>query len=175
MIMPTYTLPGPEGQELQYQIETLSAGRYKVTEPDGQTFEVDAYEPELGRLHLLIMGRSLDADVREIEAGLFDVELGAENHTIEALNARQHRMRKAGVGARKEAGPELTSPMAGKVVALQAKVGDVVTQGQPVVIVEAMKMENDLKAHRDGVIAAVLVEPGQAVEIGHVLLRIEDQ
>lgn len=172
--MPTYYIPGPEGQELEYQIETISAGVYQVTEPDGQTYTVDAYEPEAGRLHLLVMGASLDADVREVEPALFEVELGAENHQVEVLNARQRRMRKAGVGGRKDAGPELVSPMAGKVVAIQVEVGQAVTSGQPVVIVEAMKMENDLKAHRDGTVAEILVSPGQAVEIGHVLVRIED-
>jgi biotin carboxyl carrier protein len=62
--------------------------------------------------------------------------------------------------------------MPGLVVGVPAKVGEPVKMGQGVVILEAMKMENEIRAPRDGVVKAVRVAPGQAVEQGQVLAVI---
>lgn len=62
--------------------------------------------------------------------------------------------------------------MPGRVVKLLAKVGDVVEKGQPVLIVEAMKMENEVKAKRAGVVQSVLVVEGAPVEGGKILMEI---
>lgn len=170
--MANYVIALEEGEDLAFDVETLRDGIYRVTTPDGQTFEVDAYMPEDGRLHMLINGQATDADVR-FDGMIARVDIQAERYDYEVLNARQQRMRAAGVGARGAGGPDLTSPMAGKVIAIQGEIGQHVEQGQPLVIVEAMKMENDLKAHISGTISAIEVEAGQAVEIGDVLLSID--
>jgi len=159
-------------EERQYQVETLEDGTYKVTSPGGESFVVDAYEPEQGRMHLIYNGEAYDVGVRHGDAGV-TVEVGAERHVIDVLNERQKRMRVAGVGGRGAGGPALESPMAGKVVAVNVTAGDAVEEGECVVIVEAMKMENDLKAHISGTIGEVAVEVGQAVEIGDLLVTIE--
>ncbi|MBA2661619.1 MAG: biotin/lipoyl-binding protein [Bradymonadaceae bacterium] len=156
-----------------YQVETLADGRYRVLTPGGEELLVDAFAPGAGQLHIVCAGQSLDAEVRADNTD-FHVQLRGERHVIEVLNERQKRMAAAGIGGKKVAGPDLVSPMAGKIVAVTAQLGAAVIQGQTVVIVEAMKMENDLKAHRDGIVAAVHVQEGQLVEIGHVLVTIED-
>ena len=123
-------------------------------------------------MHLIYNGEAYDVGVRHGDAGV-TVEVGAERHVIDVLNERQKRMRVAGVGGRGAGGPALESPMAGKVVAVNVTAGDAVEEGECVVIVEAMKMENDLKAHISGTIGEVAVEVGQAVEIGDLLVTIE--
>ena len=124
-------------EERQYQVETLEDGTYKVTSPGGESFVVDAYEPEQGRMHLIYNGEAYDVGVRHGDAGV-TVEVGAERHVIDVLNERQKRMRVAGVGGRGAGGPALESPMAGKVVAVNVTAGDAVEEGECVVIVEAM-------------------------------------
>ena len=71
-------------------------------------------------------------------------------------------------------GGRLTAPMPGKVVALMAKAGDVVKQGQPLAVMEAMKMEHTLAAPRDGVVAELLYAVGDQVGDGAELLRLAD-
>jgi pyruvate carboxylase subunit B len=71
-------------------------------------------------------------------------------------------------------GPKpVRAPMPGMIVRTEVGVGDQVRAGQGVVVMEAMKMENELKAETDGVVARVLVESGQAVEKGTVLVEFE--
>lgn len=68
---------------------------------------------------------------------------------------------------------EIHAPMAGTVIAVNCRVGDVVTKGDKLVVVEAMKMETSLAAPRDGVLAEVLCRPGVPVEGGALMLRLE--
>jgi acetyl-CoA/propionyl-CoA carboxylase biotin carboxyl carrier protein len=171
--MPRYFIVDGDEQR-SFHVERLDDGRFRVETPDETTYVVDAFEPEDGRLHMLFEdGDSVDVDVRHGGGTDFEVLVADEPHTLEVINERQRRMRAAGVGGARDAGPDLVSPMAGKVVALPAAPGDEVTEEDTVIIVEAMKMENDLKAHRPGRVTEIAVEVGQAVEIGDVLVTIE--
>ena len=67
----------------------------------------------------------------------------------------------------------VTAPMPGKVLAVEVKVGDSVTSGAPVLVLEAMKMENDIVAPKDGKVVAVNVKAGDSVESGAVLVSLE--
>jgi len=68
----------------------------------------------------------------------------------------------------------LLAPMPGSVVRVGAAAGDTVTSGQPLIWLEAMKMEHTITAPADGVLAELNVQPGQQVEVGAVLARIEN-
>ena len=70
-------------------------------------------------------------------------------------------------------GPELSSPMHGTVLTIRKAVGDSVAQGDPLVVIEAMKMENEVTAHRSGVLVRLEVAVGDTVETGQPLARIE--
>lgn len=72
-------------------------------------------------------------------------------------------------------GRELRSEMPGLVVEVKIAVGDHVAAGQPAVVLEAMKMQNELPCPGDGIVAEILVQPGQSVESGALLLRLEDE
>lgn len=67
---------------------------------------------------------------------------------------------------------EVTAPMPGKVVAVKASVGQAVKKGEVVLVLEAMKMENDIVAPEDGTIASINVANGDAVESGAVLATL---
>jgi 3-methylcrotonyl-CoA carboxylase alpha subunit len=80
----------------------------------------------------------------------------------------------AHAGDAADAGGRLTAPMPGKVVALLAQAGDRVERGQPLAVMEAMKMEHTIAAPRDGVVAELLYAVGDQVGEGAELLRLQD-
>lgn len=168
-----YTVFNGDDEERNWQVETIDDGRYRVTTPDGRTLEVDAFSPADDRLHLLVDDESVDAAfVRRGDT--MQLQVHSERHDVEVLNERERRMRAADAVASAGGNPELVSPMAGQVVKIDADVGDVVDAGDRIVVVEAMKMENDLEAHRGGVIDSIEVEAGDSVEIDDVLAIIRD-
>ena len=106
-------------------------------------------------------------------AGDFDVHLDGRTIPLQIRPAGSFgRQKKDGAAA--GSGPQrVTSPMPGKVVRILVKPGDAVQARQALVVVEAMKMENELRATRDGVVRDVPVAEGQSVEAGSVLLIVE--
>ena len=88
------------------------------------------------------------------------------------LNARRRWGQRDHGGAGGSGPQRLTAPMPGKVVRVLAQPGDRVNERQPVVVIEAMKMENELRAAREGVVSQVLVQAGQSVEAGALLAVI---
>ena len=88
------------------------------------------------------------------------------------LNTRRRWGQNDQAGAGGSGPQRLTAPMPGKVVRVLAQPGERVIERQPVVVIEAMKMENELRAVRDGVVSQMLVQAGQSVEAGALLAVI---
>jgi biotin carboxyl carrier protein len=97
-----------------------------------------------------------------------DVTIGGDPFRFTVADARRAALR-AGGGT---AAGEVRTPMPGAVVRLMVAVGDDVVDGQPVIVVEAMKMENEFKAQMDGVVTAIHVAPGNTLESGALLITI---
>jgi acetyl-CoA/propionyl-CoA carboxylase biotin carboxyl carrier protein len=116
-------------------------------------------------------GRSLER-VRsvEVDGRRFEVRIGAPEPEWAALARRRRERTRAGggVGGR----DAVVSPMQGTVLSVAVGEGDEVEAGQVICIVEAMKMENEVHAHRGGVVADLSVEPGQPVSTGQVVCTI---
>ncbi len=92
----------------------------------------------------------------------------------EALDERTRAIRDITAASAKDTGPApVTAPMPGLVVRVNVAVGDKVESGQGVVVMEAMKMENELRASASGVVKAVHASVGKAVEKGTVLVELE--
>jgi acetyl/propionyl-CoA carboxylase alpha subunit len=92
----------------------------------------------------------------------------------EALDERARAIRELTGAAAAASGPApVVAPMPGMIVRVSAQVGDQVQPGQGLVVMEGMKMENELRAMSAGTVRAVLVQPGTAVEKGAVLLELE--
>ena len=88
---------------------------------------------------------------------------------------RAEDARKANFGLSKAEGAgRVQTQMPGAVVKILVAAGDAVKKGQPVVVVEAMKMENEFKAPHDGIVSNILVDEGQTVDAGAVLLMVEE-
>jgi len=105
--------------------------------------------------------------------GRYTLWLDGFRFETEALDERARAIRELTGAAAAAAGPApVVAPMPGMIVRVQAQIGDRVQPGQGLVVMEAMKMENELRATSAGTIRAVLVQPGTAVEKGAVLLEL---
>lgn len=125
--------------------------------------------------HLLLDGRSHPVVAAPGEAsGAWRLHVDGERFEVEVVDERTRAIRAmTGAGAEARGPKPVKAPMPGLVVRVEVEQGQAVRAGQGVVIVEAMKMENELKAEADGVVAAVRVDAGQAVEKGMVLVEFE--
>jgi pyruvate carboxylase subunit B len=134
---------------------------------DGPSGEPVALELA-GGTHALVAGPPQGSDGRILH-------LDGRRHRVEAETERERRVRQMkGVGAASRGPRPLKAPMPGLVVKVDVEAGQAVEAGQGLVIVEAMKMENELQAEAEGVVARVHVEAGQAVEKDEVLLEFQE-
>jgi pyruvate carboxylase subunit B len=105
--------------------------------------------------------------------GRWQITLGGQRFAADAVDERTRAIREM-TGAEDDAADKtIVAPMPGMVVKIEVEVGQAVRAGQGLVVVEAMKMENELKAPADGVIAKIAVQERQTVEKGAVLIVLE--
>ncbi len=105
--------------------------------------------------------------------GLYTLWVDGYRFEAEALDERTRTIRDVTAASKKPTGPApVVAPMPGLIVRLNVAVGDTVSAGQGVVVMEAMKMENELRAATAGVVKAIQVAVGVAVEKGTVLVEL---
>jgi acetyl/propionyl-CoA carboxylase alpha subunit len=131
-----------------------------------RVLEVDAVHLPGAALSLLVEGRSARVDLEPGKDGAIAALIGDEVHSIEILDERRLRLRQAGSKFTLEGPQRVDAPMPGKVVRVLVAVGDEVQEGQGLVVVEAMKMENELKSPKAGVVTELHAQEGQPVESG---------
>ena len=106
--------------------------------------------------------------------GRYTIWVDGFRHEVEALDERMRAIRELAGASAGPAGPApLVAPMPGMVVRVQVQAGDKVQVGQGLVVMEAMKMENELRATAAATVKAVIAQPGTAVEKGALLLELE--
>jgi biotin carboxyl carrier protein len=166
---------------------------YIVTLGD-QTHRIEVQELEEDHLYRIrIDGKELTVDGRKLSAHMYSLLVGDQSFTVDVTTKDDHYTvtgegksfqlrvldeRRAarpgeGRGAGREGGKEIRSFMPGKVVEVLVAVGDEVAKDQGVLIVEAMKMENEVRAPVAGKVKEIRVSPGQAVESGELLVVLE--
>lgn len=105
--------------------------------------------------------------------GRYAISLDGRRYAAEALDERTRAIRDLSAAAQAAAGPApLVAPMPGLVVRIGVQVGDAVVAGQGLVVMEAMKMENELRAPAAGTVSAIHAIPGTAVEKGTLLVEL---
>jgi biotin carboxyl carrier protein len=105
--------------------------------------------------------------------GEYALWIDGHRYDVEALDERTRAIRDLSSQGARSAGPApLVAPMPGMVVRVNVQVGDAVQPGAPIVVMEAMKMENELRAQSAGTVSAVRVQAGAAVEKGAVLVEL---
>ena len=152
------------------RVEVRSAGGLYTVLVDGRPLSVSAVPTARHFTTLIIEGRCHDAGVLRqgdhhavsLREGTFDVTL------VPAARGALAPHRKASAGPAK-----VNAPMPGKIVRIAAAPGQDVRAGECLVVMEAMKMENEIRAPRAGRVTKVLVQEGQAVESGALLVLVE--
>ncbi|MEZ5290719.1 MAG: biotin/lipoyl-containing protein [Vicinamibacterales bacterium] len=144
---------------------------------DGESFLVDAAEVDGVGLSLLVGGAGAGRSVAAVvvpgrETGELDVAIDGQHVAVRVVSTE--RARRRGTDAAGGSGPQrVVAPMPGKVVRVLVAPGDEVRPRQGLVVVEAMKMENELRAARAGTVASVAVVEGQSVDAGALLAVVE--
>jgi biotin carboxyl carrier protein len=157
--------------EKEHWVELLADGSLWRAIVDGEEAGLDAAELAPGAYSILTDGRSREVAVSR-DGDNFVVRLGGaayEMTVLDEVRARTRRPERA-LGA---GGPAtLRAPMPGLVVEIKAAVGDRLEAGQPLVVMEAMKMQNELGSPGTGKVEKIHVKIGQSVESGQVLVTL---
>ena len=161
---------------------------------DGRTCTLEMEDPGRGGAgEFLFDSKPLKADVREVEPGVYSILVEGRSYEVKIEPGSTPDSYYAGVNGRRYAiqvrdprrlsrsrGPfsapgrqKVTSPMPGKVVRVLVREGDQVEAGQGLVVVEAMKMQNEIRSPKPGRVVAVLVKEGTAVGGGEALAEVE--
>ena len=129
-----------------------------------------------GPVRMLTLGDAVHrVQVRPSEGrGRYTLWVDGWRFDIEALDDRTRAIRELSAASAKPSGPApLIAPMPGMIVRVHVQEGDAVEPGQGLVVMEAMKMENELRASASGIVRRILAAPGTAVEKGALLLEME--
>ncbi len=153
-------------------IELLAAAplcRFRLASGEEREAQVEAPEP--GVYSVLMDGRSYDARVEDGPAG--EVFVIIDGHRFEVQVRDPRRWSRKSAGGAGEGVQSLVAPMPGKVVRVLVAPGETVEAGQGLIVVEAMKMQNEMKAPKRGRVLSVKAVEGDTVSAGEVLVTIE--
>jgi biotin carboxyl carrier protein len=167
---------------VQYEVEVHGRVRQVVVHRvggafdvsvDGRTWRVDAARVGARSMSLVVEPGAASYDVgfaQDAATGLLHVRVGATEVPV-VLNGRRRRHDDAGHAGE---GPQrIVAPMPGKIIRVGVAPGDQVRAKQTIVVIEAMKMENELKAGRDGTVAELHAREGASVDAGALLVVIQ--
>ncbi len=153
----------------QFEIEIHRDGSIAV---NGETRYVDFLSISPSLYSMLMDERAYEVVIDE-QDGEVQVQLRGHLYRGEVLDERAQLLASERAGLQVSTGElQIKSPMPGLVVAIPVAEGQTVQQGETLLVLESMKMQNELKAPRDGVINRVWVQPGQSVEQGKPLLSL---
>lgn len=160
-----------KGKEREIEISRLGETRYLVT-VDGVEHQVDANNGSSDWISLLIDNRSYDVSFSQ-DGDQLELNFWNRWYQIEVLDERKMRMRR--IQSQLDlSGPEIIrSSMPGKVVKILVKEGQQVEAGTGIIIIEAMKMENEIQCKNAGIVKSVKAQAGTAVEADVILVEID--
>ena len=166
-----YEVSEKKGETKTVGLVELDDNHYAIT-IDGETVQVDAVKSGKSTIYSIIEdGKQFEVIIDETGAHGFDVQIGGQLFHLQALDERSRMLSSSAKTV--ATGPQrVESEMPGKVVKIAAPVGSQVAEGQGVVILEAMKMENEIKSPIEGVVTEVGVTEGQTVESGALLFVV---
>ena len=169
----TLTINGAE------HVLELTPGEVLSCQFDGVPFDADSVEISPGLYSILIGGQQFCARVSTASdhkhavgnGSRYTVEAGGDNYSVEIKDPRRWSRSRGGIAH--DGRQQITAPMSGKVVSIMVAEGQQVKAGKGVIVVEAMKMQNEIKSAVTGIVTKLSVAEGQAVNTGETLLTIE--
>lgn len=165
-----------DGESYVLELEVLSlerdgaTARYSLRGAVEASGKATVVEVMPGVFSILLGSRSIEARVERTGDSL-EVWTGGERHVVSIADARDRSTRTKRTDAQ---GPvELRAQMPGKVVSLLVEVGAAVQAGHGLIVVEAMKMQNEMKSPKDGIVSKIHAREGMTVAAGEALLVVE--
>ena len=168
-----YKAKSLSGKESQFEITFENKNKGTL---NGNPFEWDIVEEKPGRFHILKNNKSYTAEIvsADIAEKKCTIKVNGNNYSFELKDRFDELLKNLGmdklVGATVK---EIKAPMPGLVLNILVKVGDSVKKGDAILVLEAMKMENNIKSQTDGTVKKIAVEKGNAVEKNQVLVLFE--
>jgi biotin carboxyl carrier protein len=148
-----------------------NADRWRIS-LEGQPIDADAIEIAPNIFSILLNGKSYEIRVTPSPDGTLTLQTGRHEFTAEVLDPRAWRGRRHGA-VEAEGRQQIVAPMPGKVIRLLVQAGDTVEAGQGLLVVEAMKMQNEIRSPKRGTVERLLAQEGQPVNAGEVLAWID--
>ena len=163
-------LTGSFGKKVQIVELEHVADRWKIM-LDGQPVDADAVEISPNTLSLLLEGQSYEVRLSPSADGVLKIQTGLQEFTAEVADPRAWRGRRHTLEA--EGRQQVVAPMPGKVIRVLVEAGEQVEAGQGLLVVEAMKMQNEIRSPKSGAVDRLHVKEGQLVNAGDVLAWVE--
>ena len=159
--------------EQSYTVEIEENGKsvYRIS-VDGNEFLVDGKKTGRTNFSLIVDNRSFEIEVDNTDDE-YRVLVDGRNYRIHLVDERRVRVGAAQSGLQLQGRQMVSVPMPGTIIAVLVAIGDAVEMGQGLVIVEAMKMENEVRSPISGEVKEIKVKPGDTVEGGALLVIVE--
>jgi biotin carboxyl carrier protein len=156
------------------EVEIRLNGSEVIAEVDGRRYQLTYRRRGRSGMVLVAQSRVFDCEIEAKDSWgeQYEVRVGSDAYEVEIENPKRLRGSHAGA-SHGDGSAQITAPMPGKVVRILLEAGAKVEAGQGVVVVEAMKMQNELKSPRDGVVVSISATEGSTVNAGEVLAVIE--
>jgi biotin carboxyl carrier protein len=164
-------LEGSSGTR-QHVVELEREGENFVVVLDGQRVDADIIKVAASSVSILLDGQSFEVHVTPALEGKLKLQSGPHEFTAEVQDPRAWRGRKHG-GLEAEGRQQVLAPMPGKVIRLLVKEGGAVQAGQGLIVIEAMKMQNEIRSPKSGKVERLLAKEGQTVNVGEILAWVE--
>jgi biotin carboxyl carrier protein len=158
-------------QNYTVEIEENGKSMYRVS-VDGNEFLVDGKKTGRTNYSLIVDNRSFEIEVDNTDDE-YRVLVDGRSYRIQLVDERRMRIGSGQLGVELQGRQNISVPMPGKIIAVLVAEGEAVEKGQGLVIVEAMKMENEVRSPIAGAVKEIKVKPGDTVEGGAVLLVVE--
>jgi biotin carboxyl carrier protein len=152
-------------RNVEFTPRTNGTGRVTFS-VDGRLIEADAVQISRGAYSIFLDGRSLEVTAEETSDG-FLIRTNGREFQVEIIDPRSWR-RKRGAGIELEGRQQLIAPMPGKIVRVLVAAGQQVSAGQGLLVIEAMKMQNEIRSPKSGTVEK-LAREGQTVNAGEIL------
>ena len=160
--------------DAEHALELTRDGSRVVATIDERNYEIEVREIEPGVCVLLWGSRVYECRMRSVDAttDVVEVDVGQQVFTINLIDPKRLRSSQT-AGAQTDGSAHITAPMPGKVVRVLVEVGSHVEAGAGLVVVEAMKMQNEMKSPKAGTVTTLNATPGATVNAGDVLVVID--
>ncbi len=153
--------------------KTGQPGSFEV---NGKNITIDIISPEKNVMHILFGSRSYRVHIIQYneEQRIVTVGVNGCNYDVKLKNESDELLERLGLSAKVHKAAVVKAPMPGKVIDIMVKAGDRVNKNDSMIVLEAMKMENLIKAQSDGIVKQIHVTKGMAVEKNQELVTMEN-